>query len=774
MIQLQFINYLLSTKDTSLIILNNLNKNYFSDYINEWLFIENHLKEYNIIPDKETFGNVFKDFEWIDVKEPASYLINELFKDYKARQLALSYNSVRDCLMNDNLDKALDIYQKINDNISSVGISLNCVDLLKDTSRFDHYVEKTQNFGKYYLTTGFEELDNIIGGIDRQEELGLIVARTNKGKCLAKGTKVLMADGTTKKVEDVKVGDKVQSLNRVNTVLALHNGVSKGYKIIPNVGDPFIVSENHILTIMEGEEKWSRNRGKRGYMTTTGNYILKDIMIEDYIAQSNHKKNLSKLYRPAIEYPTKSLKIPPYILGLWLGDGTSKYIEITSMDEPIIKAWYDWANSLGLKVHKSKSNKTHQKALIYTISGGNENKNKINKALNYLKDYNLINNKHIPLDYLTSNREQRLELLAGLIDTDGYFSGYNYEITQKSKLLIDQIAQLVRGLGLKASIKPKIVENKLYYKLLISGNTNIVPTRLERKKSFRNNTKQDKYILTGFTIEPVEKVEYYGFMCDGDSRYLLADNTLTHNTWILMKMAAVAASKGLKVGLYSGEMSADKVGYRVDTLLGNLNNGMLTHGNVSIQNNYKEYIDDLPNKYTGSLKVLTPQDINGPAGVNALRAFIEKEHLDILFIDQISLLEDDKKSKNPIEKVSNISKDLKNLQVMKKIPIISVSQQNRNALEDDKIDTTNVALSDRLSQDSTLILGLTRDKKDDTIMYMQIIKTRDSVAGSKLAYKVDFNKGIFTYIPDEKDAKQQKEDPNKRYENKIESEEDIF
>ena len=79
----------------------------------------------------------------------------------------------------------------------------------------------------------------------------------------------------------------------------------------------------------------------------------------------------------------------------------------------------------------------------------------------------------------------------------------------------------------------------------------------------------------------------------------------------------------------------------------------------------KKFIDELPTKYKGSIKVLTPNMIDGPAGVNSLRTFIEKEKLDILFVDQHSLLEDDRKARNPIEKAANISKDLKNLQVEK-------------------------------------------------------------------------------------------------------------
>ena len=145
-------------------------------------------------------------------------------------------------------------------------------------------------------------------------------------------------------------------------------------------------------------------------------------------------------------------------------------------------------------------------------------------------------------------------------------------------------------------------------------------------------------------------------------------------------------------------MTSRKVGYRVDTLLGNISNGALIHGNLDINLQYQSYIKSLP-AITGKLLILTPNDIAGPADIPALRAFIEKEKLDILFIDQISLLEDARHGKTPVEKVSNISKDIKNLQVMSRIPIIAVCQQNRTKNEEGSQDTTQIAQSDRLGQD---------------------------------------------------------------------------
>ena len=219
-------------------------------------------------------------------------------------------------------------------------------------------------------------------------------------------------------------------------------------------------------------------------------------------------------------------------------------------------------------------------------------------------------------------------------------------------------------------------------------------------------------------------------------------------SWVALKVAIAAAEQGLNVGLYSGEMSELKVGYRADTLISHLSNGKIIHGNSEIQNEYKHFLDIISTKIPGHIRVLTPAMISGPAGVTALRAFIEKENLDMLVVDQHSLLEDDRRAKNPVEKAANISRDLKNLQVMKKIPIIAVSQQNRSSTEGG-VDTSHIAQSDRISQDSTIIIFL---EKKDNIMTLNLTKSRDAINGKSLKYVVDLDKGLFEFMPSEEDA----------------------
>jgi replicative DNA helicase len=235
---------------------------------------------------------------------------------------------------------------------------------------------------------------------------------------------------------------------------------------------------------------------------------------------------------------------------------------------------------------------------------------------------------------------------------------------------------------------------------------------------------------------------------------VIAARTGVGKSWLLLTIAAAVSKQGLTVGIYSGEMSVDKVAYRIDTLLGNIDNKKISRGDLYYKDHYKNYLDGLKCSGYGPIKVLTPNDIAGPATVDALQAFIEKEHLDILFIDQYSLLEDNSRAKVAHEKVANISKSIKNLQVLKQIPIISVTQMNRTKNEDKSQDTTQIALSDRIGQDATCVLMLSRKMtyedeaktkiKDDQLI-LNVVKSRDGGCG-KLIYKADFNNGTFIYL----------------------------
>ena len=91
-------------------------------------------------------------------------------------------------------------------------------------------------------------------------------------------------------------------------------------------------------------------------------------------------------------------------------------------------------------------------------------------------------------------------------------------------------------------------------------------------------------------------------------------------SWLLHKIALAAAEQGLTVGIYSGEMSENKVGYRIDTLVSHISNTAITRGYDSVQTEYRNYIEQLPKKFKGTIKVLTPSMI-WCCGCNSITSF---------------------------------------------------------------------------------------------------------------------------------------------------------
>lgn len=218
-------------------------------------------------------------------------------------------------------------------------------------------------------------------------------------------------------------------------------------------------------------------------------------------------------------------------------------------------------------------------------------------------------------------------------------------------------------------------------------------------------------------------------------------------SWCLLKSVVAAANRGLRVGLYSGEIELNKVSYRIDTLMSHISNTKIIRGNIDVGLQYKNYLENLKDNHKGNIFVLTPDMINEDPTVDTLISFVEKYSLDILFIDQQTLLTDRNKARTSFEKAANISKDIKMLQVRKHIPIITVTQQNRTSVEENSFaGTEHIGQSDRIGQDSTTIIGISQK---DGIMTLHIVKARDGGTGKTLNYSIDLDTGKFEYIKEE-------------------------
>lgn len=358
----------------------------------------------------------------------------------------------------------------------------------------------------------------------------LNVLPTGSGKCHGLNTPILMHDGSVKMVQDVVVGDELMGPDsKPRTVLSLVRGQETLYKVIPVKGDPYIVNESHILSL-----KQTGLKSQPKYKSQEGKGKIVNISVKDYLKSSNTFKHTHKGWRTGVDFPYSFMPddpyLPPYLLGLWLGDGTTLGKAITTADQEIVDYLYDFAAKSDQSI--TKQQKPNNAASTYDIVAF---RRRNYSTFQSLKSIGVIGNKHIPREYKIASRNQRLELLAGILDSDGHFDHQGYDVVFKVKQLAEDLVFLVRSLGFAAYMKPcrKTCYNTGvtgdYFRISISGDTSVIPTKLKRHQS--EGRKQIKSVLvTGITLENIGVGDYYGFEIDGDHLYLLGDFTVTHNS----------------------------------------------------------------------------------------------------------------------------------------------------------------------------------------------------------------------------------------------------
>ena len=374
--------------------------------------------------------------------------------------------------------------------------------------------------------SGHPKLDDALGGgwpIGRFIEL---YGPESGGKCHAKGTKVIMFDGTFKKVEDIKVGDQLMGPDsKPRNVLDLAHGYEKLYRIKPKkgIGEGFIINENHILSLKNTEigSKFGE---------------IRNISLLDYLDKSKNYQYYNKLYRVPIEFEEKRQEIDSYFLGLWLGDGSKDSSRIHTKDEEVVGFICDYAKKLGMGV--SVVNDENEKCEAYTITNGNGRDKKSFCLHTKLKEADVFKNKHIPHKYKTGSKLQRMQLLAGLIDSDGYRGGTKLVFSNTNKTLSEDVLFLARSLGYFCNIKEykakmKRKDGTTYecdaYKVYINGDCTKIPLKIARKKADVRKSNRDS-LVTSFDVIPLEVGEFFGFFLDGDHLYLLDSFIVQHNT----------------------------------------------------------------------------------------------------------------------------------------------------------------------------------------------------------------------------------------------------
>lgn len=372
-----------------------------------------------------------------------------------------------------------------------------------------------------------------------------VKAGTGTGKCLGVDTGVLMADGTHKKVQDIVVGDYVMSPSGCGArVESLARGRDLMYKITTVKGESHVVNQHHVLSLVVTGNRPTYDSLGRKYLP--GDFV--EIEVKDYLTSTKKFKHVTKLWKPnrpiTFEQET-SPEFDAYMLGVWLGDGTSRVTTITNGDPEVIQALQEFGQRAGMKVWNSTDITWH----LVTDRG------QPNPFLQFLQSRNLILNKHIPQEYLMADVNTRYQLLAGLLDTDGYLdrNGCTFSYVCKQESLAKNVQQLALSLGYQVKLTPvykscqSMTEPGCYYLLSITGNTDLIPTKVSRKQA--NPRQQVKTVNRfGFTVEPLGEDDYYGFnLATEDKLFLLSDFIVSHNSVMALWLACQFKTRTLIV-----------------------------------------------------------------------------------------------------------------------------------------------------------------------------------------------------------------------------------
>lgn len=375
------------------------------------------------------------------------------------------------------------------------------------------------------IPTGVFEFDLATGGGFPRSRYSIVYGPESSGKCHAKGDRILMYDGTSRAVEDIKVGDFLMGPDSApREVLKTGKGFGPLFKITPvKGGGGFTVNGDHQLHLVCTHDQGNRYKGQRV-----------QISVNEYLSKSNDWKIYHHLYRVGVDFTAKHLPVDPYFLGLWLGDGSSTNMQVYSVSEEIIDWLQSHADYLGGRLSVYDKNSACPGYAIVDTHYRSE-----------MQEMNLFGNKHIPHKYLTSSRSQRLELLAGLIDTDGAKGGGSSCVFYNSnQQLCNQVQWLARSLGYYASVSKKRTtcngERFDSWQVYISMDSPAeLPLRLEYKRP-GPRTGQGSCLTSRFTVEPVGDGEFFGFEVDEDHLYMTDEFIVNHNTNICYCAAAQA------------------------------------------------------------------------------------------------------------------------------------------------------------------------------------------------------------------------------------------
>jgi replicative DNA helicase len=631
------------------------------------------------------------------------------------------------------------------------------------------------------VPTGFADLDALTNGLHAGQMI-VIAARPALGKALALDTPLPTPAGWTT-MGGVAVGDQLMGADGRPVTVVASTEVMSGrpcYEVEFSDGEVIVADAQHQwLTWTRSARKYDGQlRGHRREfahprppaVVTTADIAASVRCSAD--ARPNHSVALCGPF----QLPEAQLPLPPYALGCWLGGGHSAGARITTADTEIVMrlegSGLDVARQRGKYLYRlafqtdapdvpdrecvvcgrSFTPKAEQVRTCGRVCGGRARSASSNRRMAEcsmcggpraghlassglcmqcwrahgtvqaeLRHLGVLNNKHIPLAYLRASEEQRRELLAGLLDTDGTVGNTgSAQLAVTNAKLAEGARELIQSLGYRCSMTTKLVKGRspassICYQLNFTTTDQVF--KLSRKQAVhKERLKHDpqrtrwRYITD---VRPAASVPVRCVQVDSADHLFLAGRHMvpTHNSTLALDLARAASIKhNLASVIFSLEMSRNEITMRLLSAEARVSLHSMRTGQMKDEDwtrlarrmsevaHAPLFIDDSPN--------MSMMEIRAKC-----RRLKQQHDLRLVIIDYLQLMTSPKRVENRQQEVSELSRSLKLLAKELNVPVIAVAQLNRGPEQrtDKRPMLSDLRESGSIEQDSDVVILLHRE-----------------------------------------------------------------
>jgi replicative DNA helicase len=556
------------------------------------------------------------------------------------------------------------------------------------------------------IPTGFVDLDALLAGGWGPGQLVVVGARPAMGKALALDTPLATPTGWTT-MGDVRVGDYVLGADGKPTTVTFATEVQHDREcyevefsdksvIVADAGHLWLTDTRASLRSAHAAATgYNRTRNQRTFPAVrTTKEILQTLRIDTKEGRLNHSIPNPK----PLDLPHAELLIDPYILGLWLGDGSTDTARIATADREIVDA----VRLAGYEINK--------------IAGDNYDYG-IRGLQVQLRAVGVLGNKHVPGTYLRASESQRRDLLAGLLDTDGTVRPDGIiQFAVTSRTLAEQTRELISSLGYRSTMRTKPVKGRsaassTCYTITFTTADKVfrLSRKLARQKTVRHAGARRRFITD---IRPVGSVPVRCIQVDNADHLYLAGRTMvpTHNTTLAQDFArAAAVANKIPTLIESLEMTKEELSDRILCAEARIPHHHLKQGSVT-DVDMARAARRAPDIAIAPLHVNDAPILSMPMLRGQVRHLVRTIGLRLVIVDYLQLMQV-AKAENRQQAIADLSRSLKLMAKEFGITVIILCQLNRGPEQrtEKKPLVSDLRESGAIEQDADIVILLHRE-----------------------------------------------------------------